>query len=273
MKKLWLLLLIIPIFVLGCLLLGNNKPSPQSGKAVLKDGREVIGVVGEKEYGKFVIIKTDDNNQQVITWDQLQYIHEPQEAWCWSFLVALWGSLAQLAVAAGLIGFFIGLWQYGDAQKWKRNEFIVKEIGVYEDNQYVSNAQSVLDANGELVELLPANASGVTPSLVVDSNTLARVLAPPDAASPFSDAEKRIRESFDVFLSNLERFNNFIDSDLVKKKEIELYLSYWLKIMGDSNNTKITPEARAQLWAYIEANDYPGVIRLLNKFNYRAPQP
>lgn len=248
---------------------GQDNSSLQ-GKAVLKDGTEVIGRMGEKDYGKYVIIKIDENNQQVITWDQLKYIHEPKESWCWSFLTSLWSSLSQFAVIVGLIGFIVGLWQYGDAQKWKRAEFFNKEVGEYEGNQYVLNVQSVLASTGEVIELPPEDASKAIPSMVVDSNTLTRALASPDAAKPFTPAEKRIRESFDVFLSNLERFNKYIDSGLVRKKETDLYLSYWLKIMGDPKNDKITLNARTQLLNYINTNDYHGVLDLLKKFGYKT---
>lgn len=270
MKRLWFLLLLIPLGFVVWLLLKPAEQPPQQARAFLKDGTEVAGQVIEKEYGKFIVIKTDENNQQVITWDQLKYINEPNEVWYWSILVGFWNLLPQLAVAAGLVAFFSGLWQYRDAQKWKRNEFIVKELGEYEANPYISNAQSILDATGLPVELQPSSADGTVTSAVADGNTLSRALAPPDPANPFTPVEIKIRDSFDVFLSNLERFNNFIDSGLVRKKEIKIYLSYWLKIMGDPTNTKISTEARNQLWNYIKANDYPGVIHLLNKFGYNV---
>lgn len=272
MRKRWfLLLLIIPLGLVACLLASHTAIPQQPARAVLKDETIVTGKVVEKEYGKFIVIKTDASNQQVIVWDQLKYINEPkhEEGWCRGFFSSVGNSLSQLAVAAGLVGFFIGLWQYQDAQKWKRTEFINKEIGAYEEIPYVSNAHSVLDSTGEEVELPPSDASGVTPSMVVDSNTLTRVLGTPDPAKPFNAAEKRIRDSFDSFLSNLERFNSFIDLGLVKKKEINFYLSYWLKIMGDPNNNKLTSAARTQLWKYIKENDYPGVIQLFNKFDYK----
>jgi hypothetical protein len=269
MRRRWLLLL-IPLGLGLVYFLWPGGPTSQLAKATLKDGTEISGQFVDKEYGKYIVIKSSDNVAHVITWDQLKIYNESSKPLYREVLRGLWGVLPQLAVAAGLFAFINGLWQYRDAQKWKRNEFLVKEITEYEKNQYVINAQAVLDSNGQTIDLPPKDASDTMPSMVVDSNTLTRALSILDPAKPLTTAETRIRESFDIFLSNLEKFNNFINSGLVRKKEIEIYLRYWLKIVGDKTSPKLTDTARTQLWNYIKDNDYPGVLELLKKFGYHV---
>lgn len=266
------LLILVPLglIVVGILtyLLWPSSSDLQPATAALKDGTLISGEVTSKEYGKYIVINTKGVEHVIINWDQLKSFKESYKPAYVTFLEGFWNILPQLAVAAGLFAFFNGLWQYRDAQKWKRNEFIVKEITEYEKNQFVINAQAVLDSSGQTVQLPPKDAAGFLPFMFVDNNTLTGILSTPNPTQPLTKSEGRIRDSFDIFLSNLEKFNHYLNTGLVKQREVEFYLRYWLRIMGDKNNSKLSNDARARLWAYIRENDFPGVIELLNKFGY-----
>src|SRR5437763_11822396 len=64
-----------------------------------------------------------------------------------------WISLGT-AVAA-LIAFIVGLAQYRHAQRWKRAEFVAKEIKELKSDPAIRNALLMLDWNERYIELFP----------------------------------------------------------------------------------------------------------------------
>lgn len=245
--------------------------SSQPGKVVLKDGTEIPGEIIQKDYGKYVVVKIDSNNQQVVTWDQIKVISESNKHWYSDLPSTLWASPSQLGIIAGLIAFFVGLQQYAESQKWKRQEFLVKEIATFEAERSVIIARNILDAIGRDILLYPDDEDETKRNFFITNDVLKKALATTDT-TPLTDDELAIRKVFDVYLSKLEQFNNFIEVKLVKKEELDMYLKYWIDIIGNTQNPKLEDTTRKQLWRYILANDYPGVVRLLAKFHYNISQ-
>jgi hypothetical protein len=265
MSKRWILIIVLVIVLAA---LGLIASTSQPGKVVLKDGTEITGEIAEKNYGEYVVIKVDANNQQVVTWDHVKVINEYNWHWYTQLPSTLWNSPSQLGIMAALIAFFIGLHQYDEAQKWKRQEFLVKEIAAYEAEKNVIVARNILDLIGREIELYPDDEDETKRKVLVTNDVLKKALATTDAIA-LTDVELTIRMAFDILLSRLEQFNNFIEVKLVKKEELDMYLKYWLGIIGNPNNPKLEDATRKQLWKYILANDYPGVTRLLEKFGYK----
>jgi hypothetical protein len=143
--------------------------------------------------------------------------------------------IAQLIVS--ILGFggtiaalAFGLAQYRRAEQWKRGEFVAKEIKEFESNPEVRNAMFMIDWGIRKINLgLLPNASECD-LIRVTRETQWRALVPHplkpgyedpsavwndesrDATKPrFTRTEARIRDTYDAFLSYLERFANYVE--------------------------------------------------------------
>jgi hypothetical protein len=72
----------------------------------------------------------------------------------------------------------------------------------------------------------------VSDSRVIDS------LITHDLQSVFTEEQKYIRDLFDYFFNKLNQFQIYIDTDLVREKDVITYLKYYLNILDRTNKTK-----------------------------------
>lgn len=239
-------------------------------KVSLRNGDVIEGKIVKQEFGKYVVVDKLDDKRQIIVWEQIRDIDLFNPPWYLRIDEAL-DAVLKLGVIGGFIIFGVGLWQYKETQKWKRAEFLIKEIGEFEGDEDVANARTMLDFNGRDIFLHGDDKSAV----FVDNALLTSALRSPTRSVEFNSTEQAIRDVFDVYLSNLDRFNNFLEAGLVKKKELKLYLEYWMNIIGNPKNAKLELNARQRLWGYMRENDFRGAVQLLKRYGYptKAAQP
>ena len=181
--------------------------------------------------------------------------------------------IALLGVAAGLIAFANGLFQYARAQRWKRVEFVAKEVKEFESNPACKMAMQMLDWNVRPYELFPDQKPDKRVVLVADNDLASALVAPEKKPGGFSAKEARIRDIFDQFFDALERFEHFIESGLVTHGEFRPYLVYWIEIVGDKDNDAKPPEVRNSLWRYIDFYGYSGIQKLFRRYGYDIHPP
>jgi hypothetical protein len=105
--------------------------------------------------------------------------------------------------------------------------------------------------------------------VTVDRELLSRALSTSaELGKDYTDDERAIRSAFNTYLSYLDHFNNILESGLVRKKELTLYLEYWIDILGNPKNEKLTPSVRKKLWNYMSEHGFTGAISLLKRFGY-----
>src|SRR4051812_8365932 len=93
-----------------------------------------------------------------------------------------WISLG--TAGAALIAFIVGLIQYRHAQRWKRAEFVAKEIKEFKNDPAIRNALLMLDWNERYIELFPNREDPIKRSVLVNDDLLCRALAPlPDKSA------------------------------------------------------------------------------------------
>jgi hypothetical protein len=175
-----------------------------------------------------------------------------------------WG-LAAIAVFV----FLRGLYEYRNAQKWRRAEWVAAEMKEFFQDPYIRNALTMLDwTDRRLPLLLAAPSSTAEQTFEYKEGMLLHGLS--SRSSPqqrdYSDAELSIRDSFDRLLDALERIDSFVRAALVNPVELKPYLRYWIDVIGDPKNPKKSPEARHRLWAYIDDYGYDGVQALFKAF-------
>lgn len=202
--------------------------------------------------------------------------------------------IAQLIVSilgfGGAIGALaFGLAQYRRSEQWKRGEFVAKEIKEFESNPEVRNAIFMIDWGIREINLALLPNATEQDMIRVTREIQWRALVPHPLKSKYEDpsaawddatrhetrirftaTEMRIRDTYDTFLSYLERFANHVRSGLVTAEEFKPYLIYWIDSITNAAGVADydgDAEWRCALLTFINYYDYKGVAFLLNLYN------
>jgi hypothetical protein len=269
--------LIIVLVLLSLFFLGRSQPSNAIPDTVIlkdksKDNGVIQGeVIKQDTASRYVVIKKADNALQPIAWDEIESISQTKRPWYlklgnldnWTRVLPI------ITILVGAVGFTIAYGQYKEARTWKRVEFLANTVKEFNSNLSVQNAKQMLDSmwldgSGRKIKLYPDNEPATaryeTVTNIETHNAL--VLQRPNT---FSDKEKAIADCFDVFLGWLERFNSYLTSGLVKKEELELYIIYWLRLIGGTKPLFV-PEFRGRLLEYAKHYGFTEVDDLLSKY-------
>jgi hypothetical protein len=270
-KNLVIGLMILILALFGIWLHAFRNLPAQPDIVTLKNNSIVRGEIVEQEFGKYVVILNETNRKQVITWDQIHGIELSFVPWYFRVHEALdW--VVRIGVVGGFVIFGVGLWQYSQSQKWKRAEFLLSEIRLFEPKQNIVNVRRILDNTQADVYLYgekDAEGKQEKPVSVDRSMLLNALTESSDLKRDHDDDERAIRVALNSYLSHLDHFNNVIDSGLVRKQELKLYLQHYLDIVGNQRNEKLSNEIRNKLWVYMYSNGYEGALNLLKKFGYQ----
>ena len=176
-------------------------------------------------------------------------------------------SLAGVLLAA--VGFVIGLFQYRKAQRWKAAEFVAGEIKDAFADPMVRFALHLLDWNSSIHDLSQQTGNDRLKCVhISDMNLVAALIPHVNRSKGYNAVEVRIRLAFDELLGRLQRFEHFIESDLVKPREFQPYLRYWLDLLGKSSNHTKPLAVLHAIWRYIDFYGYADVQRLFARFGY-----
>lgn len=146
--------------------------------------------------------------------------------------------ISLIGVFVGLGAFISGYIQYVKAQKWKRAEFVAKEIKEFEAKPKIKLAMQLLDWNARKYDI---GDSDDEKEILIHDRILGEALRPHNERSSFNPTEVFIRDVFDAYFDSLERFDHFIESGLVTPEEFRSYLTFY---------------------------GYTGVINLLSRYGY-----
>ncbi len=171
-----------------------------------------------------------------------------------------------LTLAVGVVGLFKVLLEYTKAQKWKKAEFLAKEVKEFFADANIQRALLMLDWN--IIDIpLFENEIENKKSFLFKDEMLINSLKHHDETY-FTDEESIIRQTFDDFLFKLGMFQNYIDSKLISKKDVEPYLSYWINLIGDLSRKRKDEQCFKQLWKFTNYYEYKPIIKLLKSFGY-----
>ena len=158
--------------------------------------------------------------------------------------------------------------EYIKAQKWKKAEFVAKEVKEFNSSYEVIEVMKLLD----LVEYEFTNTNKPFEGWILKDtdNYLKKAF---DVSKmnedTLSDHQLFTRDIFDCFFDYLLMFNNYIDTKLITVKDIKPYLHYWIDILANPENTQKTDATRNRMWDYIDKYGYKGVRSLCAKFGYK----
>ncbi len=176
------------------------------------------------------------------------------------------------SVVTPIIGFFLfwrGVNQYEKEQNWKKAEFFAKEIKEFKSDPMVKNTMLMLDWNRRKIELSSNESLFDIDSELCKALEAKTYFNEGDADEDgFSTQQSLIRDNFDVFFDYLEKFELFIEVELVKEKDFRPYLKYWIDLMGDKKSRRKPIEFYQILWEYIDFFRYEKLQCLMQRYGY-----
>ncbi|HKQ99144.1 MAG TPA: hypothetical protein VJT09_00645 [Pyrinomonadaceae bacterium] len=259
------------VLLLGVLLI-NLRPADEVTINFVQgvEPQQIVGTMKEKD--KYLLIKPKGSNiEQVFTWDKIKDISGER-----SFFSARFNDVYDVAefitklgalAAAGV--FFIGLYQYEQGQQWKRADFLastIKDIGASKKSE---NAKLMLDGiklypSGRDIELFPDKEADTDKHRMISR---LKVLHSLRTAAPLpSDAETiAIRDCFDTFFSQLERIEQYIESNLITKEAVYTYMNYWIDLLS-GDDSEFADYDRWYVLNYAKVYKFPKVTKLLERY-------
>jgi len=163
--------------------------------------------------------------------------------------------------------FIKGVFEYTKAQKWKKAEFVSKEIKEFNADFNMKRAMVLLDWNENEIEL-KNNELGSKNQLSFTDELIISSLQTHKQKNEFEDEEVVIKSIFDAFFDRLILFDNYIETGLIQVKDIKPYLNYWVAILADPQNGRKSKEVRTQIWKYIDEYEYNQLRLFCTKFGF-----
>ncbi len=194
--------------------------------------------------------------------------------------------------------FTFAIIQYRRSEKWKRMEFIANEVKEFEGDPTIRNALQMIDWGARKINLYLVSEPKEPDYRLITRKVQYRALLPhpvkhahreyqqdwPDSVAVpgeksngsvkieegkgkteewnFTEDEVVIRDTYDVFLTRLDRLSNFIDAKLINARELRPYILYWIEAITSVTESQKDTAWRLALLSYINFYDYSGVITL-----------
>ncbi len=206
-------------------------------------------------------------------------------------------TLAQVVVSFfGFIGaisaFTFAIFQYRKAEKWKRMQFVADEVRDLEADPIIANALLMIDWGVRKINLflIPDPTAADYVKITRDVQWRALLPHPLKQAHPeyqaktkmdiegtsgeirpgrdlgFHVTEARIRDTYDAFLTRLDRLETFIDADLIRAQELRPFIYYWIDALTTLDGPEDDGTWRCTLLTYLDFYKYTGVNRLFERY-------
>lgn len=181
------------------------------------------------------------------------------------------GDLIQIALLlVSIIAFFKGLFEYTKAQKWKKAEFVSKEMKEFLNDFDVKRAFILLDWSYSEIPLKENEIDSTTKKLWFDQTLIMKSLKTHYEVhnGEFTLEESTIKMIFDSLFEKLLIFEHYIKSGLITKADIQPYLIYWIEIIADIENSMKPIEVKKQMFVYIDQYGYSELRCFFKRFGF-----
>jgi hypothetical protein len=163
-----------------------------------------------------------------------------------------------------LAGGLFAVYRYYDEQRWRRTEFVNREVDAFLAQPRVQVALRLLDFNA--IRINPDTGTFALPGrgiAITDAHLVRAIMDHNKIEDPhFTDEEAIAREAFDELFTRLERFSVAVSQRLISPALLEKHLQYWLKILFDPRSGRKPPEFAANAVNFARAYGYDGVLAL-----------
>lgn len=124
-----------------------------------------------------------------------------------------------------ILTFIKVVYEYVMAMKWKKAEFLSKEVKEFFSDSTVKVICTLLDYNIRKVEIEGKK-------VVISDREIIDALQTHQVKQSFSTQEGILRDMFDLFFDKLSNFNIHIKNGLVEEKQVLAYFCYYLDIIS-----------------------------------------
>jgi hypothetical protein len=147
-------------------------------------------------------------------------------------------------------------------------EFVANEIKEFWAQPAIAKAGLMLDYENLPVELFPEKGPderwvSVNEDLIVSSLVVQQTRG-------FTEVEVAIRNILDQFFAHLERFDQYIETGLVRYSDFHPYLRYWLGILVVANSGLKSERLVSAVHEFLVGFEYVGVLRLFDRYKKHA---
>jgi len=136
-----------------------------------------------------------------------------------------------LTIIFFIVGGIKWLYEYIKKTNWDKTKFLSEKMDVFYSDEKIKNILTLLDYN--VVTIKIGNEE-----VFITDNKIMEALITHDLQNTFTDDQKKIRDLFDHFFNELSKLQIYIDTKLVRKKDVLIYLNYYLDILTRKNKTK-----------------------------------
>jgi hypothetical protein len=165
--------------------------------------------------------------------------------------------ILKLIPLLGFIPFMKAIWEYIKDVKWKKSEFLAKEVKEFQNDENVKMVFQLLDWNKRKVKLKCGDYT-------IGDYDLINSLQTHNNKSRFLTQEAELRDIFDEFFDKLSTFNIYIESGLISEKELYLYIGYYVKILSSTDRK---PKLLIKTFDdYIKYYQFTNVSELIERF-------
>lgn len=206
-------------------------------------------------------------------------------------------TFAQVVVSFfGFIGaisaFTFAIFQYRKAEKWRRMQFVADEVRDLEAEPIIANALLMIDWGVRKVNLFLISDPKAEDYVKITREVQWRALLPHPLKQEYAEyqaksrldiegtsgeirpardlgfhvTEARIRDTYDAFLTRLDRLETFIDADLIRAEELRPFIYYWIDALTAVDGSPDDATWRCTLLTYMEFYKYTGVTHLFRRY-------
>lgn len=160
----------------------------------------------------------------------------------------------------GLLTFIKIVWEYIQSLRWKKSEFLAKEIKEFQNDLDSKMVFQILDWNTRKVNIRGEE-------IIITDDKLAEALKTHDEKSNYELWEANLRDIFDKFFDKISTFQIYIESGLIHEKELFLYIGYYIKILeGNSRKPKKVISAFKNYLNYYNFSNVETLIESFKKY-------
>ncbi len=185
---------------------------------------------------------------------------------CFMELAKVW--IAAVGVLLTLSTLLKGIIEYTKAQKWKKAEFLAKEIKEFYADVEIQKALKMIDWDYCKIRVTGEDA-GKVEIISIKPKKLILALRHHSKDGHFSQDEVQIRHIMDHLFFKLSLFQNYVDTSVVKKVDVKRYLNYYVKIIADKQSDRRDDDFREAIYTFLVSYGYKDVLRLFESFGYQ----
>jgi hypothetical protein len=198
-------------------------------------------------------------------------------------------AVSLLSLGGAIVAFIFAFVQYRRSEQWRRVEFVAREVKAFESDPAVQNALLMIDWGTREINLFLRSDPEDSNLLEITREAQWRALLPhplkknyPEYRAldssegmdenrdrkkrSFTLVEARIRDTYDAFLTKLDRFSSYIESKLISAEELSPFIIYWVDAMTKNEHPEEDAAWRCTLLTYINYYGYTGVKALLKNY-------